>query len=197
MATSTPEQERYILHLNHALAMESALIEHLEKRAQQVAKPAARQRIEQHRQETGGHRERLRALVQTLGATPTTSQAGVQPPITPSLTGRFKGTLESEKEDQLLLEALADYAVENYESAIRAWPGWRKISAMKATFRNLRPFAKKRKRWPAGSQRTNRKWWMRPFRPAAKPPEHASLKKECRAKRSLFARHSFCRTQPD
>lgn len=118
MATSTPEQERYILHLNHALAMESALIEHLEKRAQQVSQPAARQRIQQHRQETSGHRERLRSLAQSLGATPTTSQAGVQPPISPSLTGRFKGALEGEKEDQLLLEALADYAVENYESAL-------------------------------------------------------------------------------
>jgi len=117
MPTSS-ESDRYILHLNSALAMESALADHLEKRADAVPDARVRQRILQHRDETLQHRESVKDIITALKGEPTTTKAVVQPPITPGIMGKVMTALESEKEDWLLREDLADFAVENYEAAL-------------------------------------------------------------------------------
>ena len=116
MASS--EQERYILHLNHALAMESALVDHLDKRANEVPAQDVRQRILQHRDETIQHREAVRKIIESLHGEPTSTKANVQPPVTPGMLGKVMTALEAEKEDRLLLDSLADYSVENYEAGV-------------------------------------------------------------------------------
>ncbi|MGH9488354.1 MAG: DUF892 family protein [Terriglobales bacterium] len=118
MPPTSSEHDRYILHLNHALAMESALVDHLEKRAASVSKPEVRQRLLQHRDETIQHRESVRDCIGALSGEPTPTKATVQPAIAPGLLGKVMTALESEKEDKVLMEVLADYAVEHYEEGL-------------------------------------------------------------------------------
>lgn len=112
------ERDRYILHLNHALAMEAALVDHLEKRAAAVPNANVRQRLLQHRDETMQHRDTVRAAILAVQGEPTSTKAVVQPPIAPGVFGKVMTALESEKQDRQLQDDLADFAVENYESAL-------------------------------------------------------------------------------
>lgn len=115
---ATPEMERYLLHLNHALAMESALVDHLEQRAAAVDAPQIRQRIQDHRTQTLDHRDTIKRLVQTLGGQPTTSKANVQAPISPGVLGTVRDAIAADSADQAITKALADYAVENFEAGV-------------------------------------------------------------------------------
>lgn len=112
------EKDRYILHLNHALAMEAALVDHLEKRAAEVPEAEVRQKILDHKIQTAQHRDAVHNLIVALGGTPTPTKASVQSPITPGLVGKVMTALESEKEDKLLAADLADFAVEQFESGL-------------------------------------------------------------------------------
>ncbi|MGH9475737.1 MAG: DUF892 family protein [Terriglobales bacterium] len=118
MPLSSSEHDRYILHLNHALAMEIGLVEHLKKRAAGAPNIEVRQRILQHRDETIQHGETVRDCIQSLAGEPTATKAVVQPAIAPGLMGKVMTALESEKEDKLLMEAVADFAVEHYEAGL-------------------------------------------------------------------------------
>ncbi|HWG36582.1 MAG TPA: DUF892 family protein [Terriglobales bacterium] len=115
---ATNESERYILHLNSALAMESALVDHLDERADAVTDTRARQRILQHRDETLQHRATVKDIIVELNGDPTFTKAVVQSPVTPDFVGRVMTGLESENEDRQLREDLADFALENYEAAL-------------------------------------------------------------------------------
>lgn len=114
------DKDRYILHLNQALAMEAALVDHLDKEATAVPFPDLQQRLRQHRDETIQHRDRVRAVITELGGTPTPTKATIQPPVTPGLMGKVMTALESEKEDRLLMDVVADYAVEHFEDGLYA-----------------------------------------------------------------------------
>lgn len=118
MPPTASEHGRYVLHLNHALAMERALVDHLEKRAAAAPHPSVRQRVLQHRDETIQHRETVREVIASLHGEPTPTKAVVQSPITAGIVGKVMTALESEKEDRVLAEDLADYAVEQYEAAL-------------------------------------------------------------------------------
>lgn len=112
------EQNRYLMHLNDTLAMENALLGHLEKRLKTLPSETARQRVAQHLQETRGHRDTVKHIINDLGGTPTTTRSHVQSPVMPSLTGRVVDALQAEKGDALLFEGLADFAVEKFEAGI-------------------------------------------------------------------------------
>ena len=129
MPLKSGEEDRYVLLLNTALAMESALVDHLEKRAAQVKSARMRERLEQHRQETMRHREACRSLIQAVKGEPTPSKAVIQSPVVPGIVGKVLTALESEKADRLLLEGWADYAVEQYEAVL--------YSSMMVIARNL------------------------------------------------------------
>lgn len=117
-APYSSEKDRYILHLNHALAMEAALVDHLEKRAAEARVPAVRQKRLDHRAQTVEHRDALRNLIVAMDGTPTATHASIQPPVAPGLVGKVMTALESEKEDKLLMQDLADYSVEHFEAAL-------------------------------------------------------------------------------
>ncbi len=118
MPPSTTDLDRYVMHLNHALAMEAALVDHLEKRAAAVHQPELKQRLLAHRDESVQHRNALHDIVTSLRAEPTTAAASVQPPVATGLAGRVLAALQSEAEDRLLDDSLADYALEQYEAAL-------------------------------------------------------------------------------
>ena len=115
---SATDRDRYVLHLNHALAMESALLDRLEQRAAAVHQPELRQRLLTHRDETLQHRDAVRDMLTALHAEPTPTSAKAQSPVTPSLMGKVLTALESETEDKLLDDSLTDYALESYEAAV-------------------------------------------------------------------------------
>lgn len=118
MPTTSNEHDRYLLHLNHALAMENALVDHLDKRAAAVTDPQAKQRLRRHRDETVQHADSLRDIIVSLKGEPTSAKAVVQSPIAAGLVGKMMSALESGKEDRQLEESLADYAIESYEAAV-------------------------------------------------------------------------------
>ncbi|MGH9535975.1 MAG: DUF892 family protein [Terriglobales bacterium] len=115
---ATPETDRYLLHLNHALSMESALVDHLEQRAAAVEVPKIKQRIQDHRTQTIHHRDTVQRIIQSLGGQPTAAKANVQSPIASGVMGAVRDAIELEKGDQALAKALADYAVENFEAGV-------------------------------------------------------------------------------
>ncbi|HUX65883.1 MAG TPA: DUF892 family protein [Terriglobales bacterium] len=118
MPATPSEHDRYLLHLNHALAMENALLDHLEKRAAATAEPQAQQRLRRHREETAQHADSLRDIIGALGGEPTTAKAVVQSPVSAGLVGKMISALEGGKEDRQLDDGLADYAIESYEAAL-------------------------------------------------------------------------------
>lgn len=111
------EIDRYVLHLNHALAMEAALVDHLARRAAEIDDPDIKERFEHHRQETVEHKQTVRRRIEALQADLVPSQARVQPPI---VSGVPSSSSSSPAEDKKLMEAMADYAVESYEAAVYA-----------------------------------------------------------------------------
>lgn len=74
--------------------------------------PAVRERLEQHLAETEAHAERVEECLESLGAAPSAAK---------SIAGGFMGTMQGAStaifEDQLVKNALADYAMEHFEMA--------------------------------------------------------------------------------
>jgi ferritin-like metal-binding protein YciE len=71
VGTSTTQNEKLLLYLNEALAMENATIERLESRARSTRFQDLRTRIEQHSVETREQQKRLIELIRRLGGNPT------------------------------------------------------------------------------------------------------------------------------
>lgn len=118
MPATSSQHDRYLLHLNHALAMESAMVDHLEKRARSTPGAAAKMRLRRHRDEAVEHRDALRDIILSLHGEPTAAKAVVQPPIAMGWVGKVMAVLEGEREDRQLQHDLSDYALEQYEAAI-------------------------------------------------------------------------------
>jgi ferritin-like metal-binding protein YciE len=70
-STATTPNEKLLLYLNEALAMENATIERLKSRARLTTFGDLRTRIEQHLEDTSEQRKRLTQLIYKLGGTPT------------------------------------------------------------------------------------------------------------------------------
>ena len=64
--------QKFILQLNAALAMENAGIERLQTRIGEVSLPDAKQRLEHHLQESLEHQKILQQLVSNIGGTANT-----------------------------------------------------------------------------------------------------------------------------
>ena len=58
--------QKFSLELNALLAMENSGIERLQSRVEEVSLPDAKQRMEQHIEESLVHQKRLQQLVSTL-----------------------------------------------------------------------------------------------------------------------------------
>ncbi len=63
--------EKFILELNAALAMENAGVERLKTRINEASLPEAKQRLEHHLQESLKHQNILEQLISSIGGQPT------------------------------------------------------------------------------------------------------------------------------
>ncbi|MFL6361168.1 MAG: ferritin-like domain-containing protein [Nitrososphaeraceae archaeon] len=113
----TPNQ-KLILHLNEALAIENAAVQRLQSRIKQTRMENVKQRLQAHLEETKGQQDRLKQLISDLGKgqknAATKDKAQLPIPTPPkSLTnvfGRMMTSAESE-----LIAAKEDAIVENAE----------------------------------------------------------------------------------
>ena len=75
--------QKFSLELNSLLAMENSGIERLQSRVEEVSLPDAKQRMQQHIEESMVHQKRLQQLVTSIGGTPTTEKLGLPLPSFP------------------------------------------------------------------------------------------------------------------
>jgi ferritin-like metal-binding protein YciE len=106
--------EQLIAWLDDAHAMESGLIPILQNHASHFGDrmPAAARRLEQHVVETQQHAQRIRECLRLLKASP----SGVKSTLS-SFFGSVEGATTAIFRDQLVKDALADYASEQFEVA--------------------------------------------------------------------------------
>src|SRR5438477_571253 len=106
-------KETMIAWLNDAYAMETALMPILKNHANDAREdPAAKQRIQLHMEETRRHADLVKGCVERLGGNTSaakTSLAAMFGAIQSVSTGMFS--------DQLVKNALVDYATEHFEIA--------------------------------------------------------------------------------
>ena len=99
--------------LNDAYGMENALIEILEhhiKDAQDY--PHVQAKLEQHLEQTRRHAQMVKGCIQTLGGQPSAIKTGMA-----KLFGQMQALSTGPAQDEMLKNALADYAAENFEVA--------------------------------------------------------------------------------
>lgn len=106
-------KEHLVAWLNDAYSMEQALVPILENHAQDAkAHPQLQQRILQHASETRRHAEMIERCVQQLGEETSTTKN-----ILGSVFGSVQSIATGMYEDELVKNALMDYATENFEMA--------------------------------------------------------------------------------
>lgn len=106
-------RELFVAWLNDAYAMEQQFIPVLENHAKDFgANPAAQQRIQQHIAETRRHAERLEECVRGLGTTTSTVKSTLA-----TLLGSAQAVSTGMFRDELVKDALSDYAAEQFEIA--------------------------------------------------------------------------------
>ena len=114
MASRPSGIDQLIAWLDDAHAMESGLVSILQTHAGHFAErmPHAARRLEEHVVETQEHVQRLRECLRLLNVTP----SGVKSALS-SLIGSVEGSTTAIFGDQLVKDALADYASEQFEVA--------------------------------------------------------------------------------
>ena len=111
--TNQDPRETLIGWLNDAYAMEKGLVQVLENHANDVKdRPEMYRRIAQHLEETKMHAERVRDCVQRLGGDVSTMKTAMG-----AVSGFFQGRSTGASPDELVKNALADYASEHLEIA--------------------------------------------------------------------------------
>jgi ferritin-like metal-binding protein YciE len=113
----TPNQ-KLILHLNEALAIENAAVQRLQSRIKQTRMENVKQRLQAHLEETKGQQDRLKQLISDLGKgqknAATKDKAQLPIPTPPkSLTNVFGRMMTSAEYE--LIAAKEDAIVENAE----------------------------------------------------------------------------------
>jgi ferritin-like metal-binding protein YciE len=107
------EKDLLISWLNDAHGMENALIkvlEHQVKDAQDF--PHVQAKLEQHLEQTRRHAELVKGCIEALGSKTSTIKAGMA-----TLFGQFQAVSTGPAKDEMVKNALADYAAENFEIA--------------------------------------------------------------------------------
>jgi ferritin-like metal-binding protein YciE len=113
MANRDP-RETLISWLNDAYALERSLVEVLENHAKDAREfsPQMAQRMTQHLEETRMHAERVKECVERLGGSTSTMKTAMG-----KVTGFFQGMSTGAAPDELVKNALSDYAAEHFEIA--------------------------------------------------------------------------------
>jgi ferritin-like metal-binding protein YciE len=112
MAMRDP-RETLIGWLNDAYAMEQGLVQVLENHANDAKDmPEAYRKLTQHLEQTRMHAERVRECVERLGGSTSTVKTAMG-----TVSGFFQGRSTGASPDELVKNALADYASEHLEIA--------------------------------------------------------------------------------
>lgn len=105
---------KFVLYLDSSLAMENAALDRLQRRVQQTVLEEARQKLQQHLEETKEQQERLRQLITKEGRTPTQEKGKLPISIPPdSITNEIKIPLVLAEQE--LLESVEDTIIESAE----------------------------------------------------------------------------------
>ena len=72
--------QKFILELNAALAMENAGVERLQTRIEETSLPDAKQRLEHHLEESQQHQQLLQQLISNMNGNPTSEKLGLPLP---------------------------------------------------------------------------------------------------------------------
>ncbi|HYG62137.1 MAG TPA: ferritin-like domain-containing protein [Thermoanaerobaculia bacterium] len=106
-------RETLIGWLNDAYAMEQGLVQVLENHANDAKDmPEAYRKLTQHLEQTRMHAERVRECVERLGGSTSTMKTAMG-----TVSGFFQGRSTGASPDELVKNALADYASEHLEIA--------------------------------------------------------------------------------
>lgn len=106
-------KDLFIAWLNDAHSMENALIEVLEHQIKDAKDfPPMRTKLEQHLEQTRQHARLVNGCVETLGGHTSTVKTGMS-----KLFGQMQALSTGAAQDELIKNALADYAAENFEIA--------------------------------------------------------------------------------
>lgn len=117
MLKGTPNEimnQKFILELNNALAMENAGVERLQIRVQEASLSEAKQKLQHHLQESQEHQKRLQQLISNIGGSPTQQKLGL--PL-PSYPQEIREMMESSmtKQEWELKRTEEDMIIENAE----------------------------------------------------------------------------------
>ncbi len=106
-------QETLIAWLNDAYAMENSLIRTLEHRLNDTKDyPQLQARTQQHLEETRRHAELVKGCVERLGSSTSALKTGLS-----NVMGTVQAVSTGMAKDELVKNALADYAAEQFEVA--------------------------------------------------------------------------------
>src|SRR5688572_28935506 len=113
MAQKEPVQTTVMAWLKDAYAMETALIPALTNHAKDLSGiPAAQAKVEQHITATQRHAELVKGCIERLGGDVSTIKAGIA-----NITGMIKEIPMGLSADEVVKNALADFATANFEIA--------------------------------------------------------------------------------
>src|SRR5258708_39566058 len=106
-------KDQFIAWLNDAYGMENALIEILQHQIKDAKDyPHVQPRLEQHLEQTRGHAQMVKQCIERLGGKTSTVKTGMA-----KLFGQIQALSTGPAKDEMLKNALADYAAENFEVA--------------------------------------------------------------------------------
>ena len=107
------QKETLIGWLNDAYAMEKGLVQVLENHASDVKdRPEMYRKIAEHLEKTKMHAERVRDCVERLGGSTSSMKTAMG-----AISGFFQGRSTGASPDELVKNALSDYAAEHFEIA--------------------------------------------------------------------------------
>jgi ferritin-like metal-binding protein YciE len=110
---SQSRKDTLVAWLNDAYAMEEGIVEVLERQVKHMDEmPDVQMRIQQHLELTRSQAERVKSCVERLGEKVSKTKS-----VFANAMGAMQGMGTGMAEDKVLKDALADYAVENFEIA--------------------------------------------------------------------------------
>jgi ferritin-like metal-binding protein YciE len=108
--------DKFILYLNTALAIENTALVRLQSRIQQTILEDAKQQLQHHLEETIEQQDRLRQLITKLGGTPTQEKAKLPISSPPeSIAKIMENTMTTSTAERELNESIQDTIIENAE----------------------------------------------------------------------------------
>lgn len=107
------QKDMLIAWLNDAYAMENALVKTLDNHANDAKDhPQIQAKIQEHLDQTRGHADLVKSCINRLGGSTSALKSGMA-----TVTGMMQNLPSGGAEDELVKNAISDYAAENFEIA--------------------------------------------------------------------------------